>query len=289
LIKIHKILEKIKLLLSSRAFKKNPLSTCFNVIYLFLLILINKKKKISLKFGKNIFYFIIKNYSQGFGARGVFVFREYYEPLFEFGHNFLKDGDTILDIGANHGIYSLAFSSVGKNTKVIAVEPFNFYKKIIKDNSKINNFNNIFFINRVVSNCKKYYNLDYSRSYLTASIIKKFKLKKRLKKILSITIDDLIKKLRIKKLDFIKMNIEGAEILALEGAKNTIKKFLPTIAMECSIEQFRKIKLPKNYKKFILTSKGELRKSLFLDKDQSTIILINKKKLNQIYNKFFLI
>ncbi len=289
MIKIHKILEKIKLLLSSRAFKKNPLSTFFNVIYLFLLILINKKKKISLKFGKNNFYFIIKNYSQGFGTRGVFVFREYYEPLFEFGHNFLKDGDTILDIGANHGIYSLAFSSVGKNTKVIAVEPFNFYKKIIEDNSKINNFNNIFFINRVVSNCKKYYNLDYSRSYVTASIIKKFKLKKRVKKILSITIDDLIKKLRIKKLDFIKMDIEGAEILALEGAKNTIKKFLPTIAMECSIEQFRKIKLPKNYKKFILTSKGELKKSLFLDKDQSTIILINKKKLNQIYNKFFLI
>jgi len=56
--------------------------------------------------------------------------------------------------------------------------------------------------------------------------------------------------------------------------------------MECSIEQFRKIKLPKNYKKFILTSEGELKKSLFLDKDQSTIILINKKKLNQIYNKF---
>jgi FkbM family methyltransferase len=286
LIKIHRILEKIKLLLSSRAFKKNPLSTCFNVIFLFLLILINKKKKISLKFGKNIFYFIIKNFSQGFGARGVFVFREYYEPLLEFGHNFLKDGDTILDIGANHGIYSLAFSSIGKNTKVIAVEPFNFYKKIIKDNSKINNFNNIFFINRVVSNCKKYYNLDYSRSYVTATIIKKFRLKKKIK-ILSITIDDLIKKLRIKKLDFIKMDIEGAEILALEGAKNTIRKFLPTIAMECSIEQFRKIKLPKNYKKFILTSEGELKKSFFLDKDQSTIILINKKKLNQIYKKFF--
>ena len=96
----------------------------------------------------------------------------------------------------------------------------------------------------------------------------------------------MIKKLRIKKLDFIKMDIEGAEILALEGAKNTIKKFLPTIAMECSIEQFRKIKLPKNYKKFILTSEGKLKKSLFLDKDQSTIILVNKKKLNHIYNKF---
>ena len=125
MIKTHKILEKIKLLLSSRAFKKNPLSTCFNVIFLFLLIFINKKKKISLKFGKNNFYFIIKNFSQGFGARGVFVFREYYEPLFEFGHNFLKDGDTILDIGANLGAYSIPIAKdiQSVNGQVIAFEP----------------------------------------------------------------------------------------------------------------------------------------------------------------------
>jgi FkbM family methyltransferase len=248
------------------------------------LISIKKQKKISIKFGKNKFYLIIKNFNEGFGARGLLIFREYYEPLLEFGHNFLKDGDTILDIGANYGVYCLAFSSIGKNTKIIAVEPFNFYKNIITENAKINKFKNINFINKVVSNHNGFCNLDYSRSYTTASIIKKFRLKKKIKKIKSITIDNLIKKLNIKKLNFIKMDIEGAELLALEGAKKTIRKFLPTIAMECSIKDYSKIKLNKGYKKFILTTEGKLKQNLFLNKDQSTVILIHNKKLKKIVN-----
>ena len=195
--KIYKISEKIKLFFFSRAFKKKPIQTFFNIVLFFFLISIKKQKKISIKFGKNKFYLIIKNFNEGFGARGLLIFREYYEPLLEFGHNFLKDGDTILDIGANYGVYCLAFSSIGKNTKIIAVEPFNFYKNIITENAKINKFKNINFINKVVSNHNGFCNLDYSRSYTTASIIKKFRLKKKIKKIKSITIDNLIKKLNI--------------------------------------------------------------------------------------------
>lgn len=282
--KIYKISEKIKLFFFSRAFKKKTIQTFFNIVLFFFLISIKKQKKISIKFGKNKFYLIIKNFNEGFGARGLLIFREYYEPLLEFGHNFLKDGDTILDIGANYGVYCLAFSSIGQNTKVIAVEPFNFYKNIITENAKINKFKNISFVNKVISNHNGFCNLDYSRSYTTASIIKKFRLKKKIKKIKSITIDNLIKKLNIKKLNFIKMDIEGAELLALEGAKKTIKKFLPTIAMECSIKDYSKIKLNKGYKKFILTNEGKLKQNLFLNKDQSTVILIHNKNLKKIVN-----
>lgn len=281
MIKINKILEKIKLFFFSRAFNKKPISTFFNIVLFFFLILIKKQKKFSIRFGKNKFYLIIKNFNEGFGTRGLFIFREYYEPLLEFGHNFLKDGDTILDIGANYGVYCLAFSSIGQNTKIIAVEPFNFYKNIITENAKINKFKNISFIYKVVSNHNGFCNLDYSRSYTTASIIKKFKLKKKIKKVKSITIDNLIKKLNIKKLNFIKMDIEGAELLALKGAKKTIKKFLPTIAMECSIKDYIKIKLYKNYKKFVLTAEGELKQNSFLNKDQSTVILIHNSKLKK--------
>ena len=41
------------------------------------------------------------------------------------------------------------------------------------------------------------------------------------------------------------MDIKGAKLLALEGAKNTIKKFSPIITMERSIIQFIKVKLRK--------------------------------------------
>ena len=56
------------------------------------------------------------------------------------------------------------------------------------------------------------------------------------------------------------------------------------------IKDYTRIKLNKGYKKFILTTDGKLKQNLFLNKDQSTIILIHNKKLkknSQFLKDFF--
>jgi FkbM family methyltransferase len=59
----------------------------------------------------------------------------------------------------------------------------------------------------------------------------------------TISIDDLVKDCRIENIDFIKMDIEGAEFNALKGACETIKKFKPklAIALYHKIEDFELI------------------------------------------------
>ena len=47
----------------------------------------------------------------------------------------------------------------------------------------------------------------------------------------SLSIDDLVQKENMSKVDFIKMDIEGAEPKALLGAINTIKRFKPKLAI----------------------------------------------------------
>jgi FkbM family methyltransferase len=47
----------------------------------------------------------------------------------------------------------------------------------------------------------------------------------------TITIDDLVEKKQLTSVDFIKMDIEGAEKAALKGAQNTLKKFRPKLAI----------------------------------------------------------
>jgi FkbM family methyltransferase len=47
----------------------------------------------------------------------------------------------------------------------------------------------------------------------------------------TITIDTFVEQMKIERVDFIKMDIEGAELNALEGSKNTIKRFAPKLAI----------------------------------------------------------
>ena len=44
-------------------------------------------------------------------------------------------------------------------------------------------------------------------------------------------IDDLVAKERLESVDFIKLDVEGAELLALKGAKQTLKQFRSTLAI----------------------------------------------------------
>jgi len=45
------------------------------------------------------------------------------------------------------------------------------------------------------------------------------------------TIDSIVRELRLEKLDFLKMDIEGAELKALEGARETIRTFRPMLSI----------------------------------------------------------
>ena len=45
------------------------------------------------------------------------------------------------------------------------------------------------------------------------------------------TIDSIVSELRLENLHFLKMDIEGAELEALEGARETIRKFRPTLSI----------------------------------------------------------
>ena len=47
----------------------------------------------------------------------------------------------------------------------------------------------------------------------------------------TLTIDDLVQRKNLPRVDFIKMDIEGAEVLALQGAINTLKSFRPKLAI----------------------------------------------------------
>lgn len=50
-------------------------------------------------------------------------------------------------------------------------------------------------------------------------------------KIRTLSIDGLVEREQLKRLDFIKMDIEGAELAALKGAEQSIRRFRPKLAI----------------------------------------------------------
>ena len=192
----------------------------------------------------------------------------------EYGLKFIRKNDICIDAGANQGIYTIPFAKIaGKKGKVIAIEPMKYAQEILKSNSRINNLKNIKIIDGVISNENKKVILDLTNGVGSASITREFG-KKNVLKVVSTTIDDLVKNYDLKKVNFIKMDIEGCEFLALKGAKKTLKKFKPIICLESDVKSFKKINnfLKKfSYKAHLISNNGYLFRVNKILSDQSNI------------------
>jgi FkbM family methyltransferase len=68
-------------------------------------------------------------------------------------------------------------------------------------------------------------------NYQGARIVKGREGYGRLKNVKAVSVDHFVRKNNIKKVDYIKLDIEGAEMKALEGAKNTLASHRPQLAV----------------------------------------------------------
>ncbi|MDZ8051111.1 MAG: FkbM family methyltransferase [Aulosira sp. ZfuVER01] len=144
----------------------------------------------------------------------------------EFVQHSLQPGDIVFDIGANGGIYTvIAAKKVGANGHVYAFEPGYRELDLLRHNIAINNLNNVTIIERAVSNKKGISQFAISDDGALNSLAETKHPYQSIKEWLNVevtTIDDIVKELNLKKIDFIKIDVEGAEKLIFEGAKNLL-------------------------------------------------------------------
>jgi len=133
-----------------------------------------------------------------------------------------KKGDVIFDIGAGIGSETVFFSKkIGKFGRLFSVEAHPVIFQYLKKTIKLNNFRQTIPINLALCNKEGKILIDNNiEEYLGNTIFsKKSGIKVKASTILSIS-----EKYKIKKIDFLKMNIEDAEVLALLGMGNLITK-----------------------------------------------------------------
>ncbi|ABB39689.2 methyltransferase FkbM family [Oleidesulfovibrio alaskensis G20] len=147
---------------------------------------------------------------------------------------FVKEGQTVLDIGGNIGYYTVMFSKiVGRSGKVITFEPTAHYRSILEKNVQENQINNVLIRPEGLSDKAEKLTISIGSSTATLHAPEGQQIDSY-EAIQLARLDDLVEQLDITKLDFIKIDVDGHEPSVLRGAQQTIKKFKPLILLEVS-------------------------------------------------------
>jgi len=130
--------------------------------------------------------------------------------------NRLPKGSVVIDVGAYIGYYSL-LSIAKKASEVIAIEPNpKNYERLL---NHIKRFPNSIAVNAAVSDESGVAKLYLGPTEVTHSIINKSGVAIE---VACIALDELIRKFGVKKVDLIKIDVEGAELKVLKGAEKSL-------------------------------------------------------------------
>lgn len=152
---------------------------------------------------------------------------------------FIKEGDTVIDIGANLGYYSVSFSKwAGETGHVYSVEPIGLYNKLLKE--KLKKRNNVVVYPYALGVEEKEVEMvnPLSNGYLSTGLPHvydknrdgniddiEYRFKVQMKRP-SILFSDL------KKINYIKCDVEGFEYIVLSEMQSLIDTFKPIVQVE---------------------------------------------------------
>ncbi len=201
----------------------------------------------------------------------------------------IKEGDVVLDIGANIGYYTLIFAKlVGDNGKVYAFEPDPESFQLLSKNVEINGYKNVILIKKAVSDKNGKTKLFISKHNKGDNRIYDPKDDSESIEVDVIRLDDYFKK-DYSKLDFIKLDVQGAEFNVLLGSLGILQKMRTLkIATELYPDALRAFGFePSEYLDFLAKNNYKLyninesiKKLESIDDHRALEILKNKKETN---------
>ncbi len=163
----------------------------------------------------------------------------YYDPNeFHFLSQVLAPGMTFLDLGANEGLYSIFASTLVTETGLVfAFEPSPREFQRLQDNIALNNMVNVKPLQLALSNLAqsqplKIADAEHSGQNTLGNFAYEGISCSHVETVLVRRLDDLVADLQIERVDVIKIDVEGAEALVFDGARQVLKRFHPLVLFE---------------------------------------------------------
>ena len=155
--------------------------------------------------------------------------KKIYEKFYE-----VKEGDVVLDVGANIGAFSVKISgALGEGGRIIAVEPESTNFRLLRSNIELNNCKNIVPVRTALSEHSGKASLNvYKKRGNNSFLAKKTESLERREEVGLKTLDELVEECVLSRLSLIKVDTEGYELKVLHGGTETIRRLRPWIIGE---------------------------------------------------------
>jgi FkbM family methyltransferase len=169
-----------------------------------------------------------------------------YEPIsFELWQKACQFSKTILDIGANTGLYSLIAKTVNPSSQVYAFEPLPAFNKALRENIRLNHYD-IQVIDQAVSDfigTAEFYAPQRGQGNLYSSSLSLEHYENHQKSTPIVhqvgvtTLDTFVKEQGIQSVDLVKIDAEGQDSNVLKGFLNSMQQFQPDFIVEIQSDE----------------------------------------------------
>lgn len=153
---------------------------------------------------------------------------------------FVADDAVCLDVGANIGLYSMAFSVLAPRGRVFAFEPSPGSFEYLRGNVEANGLANVesyqLALGDQADGTVHFHDVPFftagsftvdDDSFLTSEVLGSSYLEAP-----ATTLDGFVAEHGIQRVDMVKIDVEGAEMSVLDGAKETLSTMRPKVVLE---------------------------------------------------------
>ena len=160
--------------------------------------------------------------------------RDWFEDEIKFLRRAIQPGQRAIDIGANHGVYALSLAvRVGPSGRVWAFEPASLPADCLQASIRANGLENLVFERCALSNCTGFAELTLDkRSSELGSISRSGDVTMVRETVSQTTLDACQAMFSGGEIDFVKIDVEGAEKQVIEGGHRFFDERSPLVMLE---------------------------------------------------------